>query len=67
MSYSNVNIVTFELSRYSTYICLTVVIREHHLWFDNPRSLNQLVGCHRVGLVAGKESNVYFYLICLVN
>ena len=67
MSYSYVNIVTFELSRYSAYICLTVVIWEQHLGLDDFRSLNQLVGCHRVGLVAGKESNVYFFLICLVN
>ena len=35
MSYSYVNIVTFELSRYSAYICLTVVIWEQHLGLDD--------------------------------
>ena len=58
MSDSDVDAVTFELSWYSTHICLTVVIWEQHLGLDGSRSLNQLFWCHRVGLVAGKECDV---------
>ena len=58
MSDSNVDTIIFELFWDATHICLTVVIWEHHLGLDDLRSLNQLVRCHRVGLVARQESYV---------
>ena len=58
MSYSNVDTVIFESFWDATHICLTVVIREHHLGLDDFRSINQLLLGHRVGLVARQESYV---------
>ena len=53
------NVDAIELGSYPTNVCLAVVIGEHNLWFDDLRSLNQLVWCHGIGLVARQESDVY--------
>ena len=58
MSDSDVDTVTAELSRDATYVCLSVVVGEHHLGLNGSCSLHQLVWCHRVGLIAGQESDV---------
>ena len=39
-------------------IGLTVVIGKQHPWFDDLGGTDKLLGCHRVGLVAGQEGNV---------
>ena len=58
MSNPNIDAVTLEFSWDVTQICLTVVIWEHHLGLDDFCSLNQLVWCHRIGLIARQEGNV---------
>lgn len=58
MSESNLDTVLFELSWYSTHICLSKVIGEQHHGLDDSRSLNQLLRCHRIRLVAWQESYV---------
>ena len=58
MSYSYIDTISFEYARKATYISLSVVIWEDHLGLDDSSCLNQLLGCHCIGLVTRQESYV---------
>lgn len=58
MAHAHVNAFFLQLLRSRTEVCLTVVVGEEHTRLDDAGCLLQLVGGHRIRLVAGQESNI---------
>ena len=58
MSDSHVDAVILQRGGEGGHVRLSVVIGEEHLRLDDACRLDELVGCHRVGLVARQEGDV---------
>ena len=54
----HLNPIVLQLCRNSTHICLAIMIREQHFWFDRPCCIDELLNRHRIRLVAGEEGDI---------